>query len=73
MFSRKTKTDVRGVYGIALMILAIGSKIRLKYSLDTNSLARKVYKDSVFYFVLNFRAFVCLSTPLVPSLDPQLN
>lgn len=54
------------------MILAIGSKIRLKYSLDTNSLARKVYKDSVFYFVLNFRALaptsgVCL-WPLIPTL-----
>ncbi|KAJ3575376.1 hypothetical protein NP233_g1139 [Leucocoprinus birnbaumii] len=38
-----------------LMLLAIAAKIKLKYSLTLDSLVRKVYRDAIYYFIVNFR------------------
>ncbi|KAF9444090.1 hypothetical protein P691DRAFT_778497 [Macrolepiota fuliginosa MF-IS2] len=42
------------IFDIILVIMAIGAKIKFGYSLNANSLTKKVYQDAVYYFVLNF-------------------
>lgn len=37
-----------------LMVMAVAAKFKANYSVDLDSLAYKVYRDAIYYFVVNF-------------------
>ncbi|KAF5351016.1 hypothetical protein D9756_008374 [Leucocoprinus leucothites] len=39
---------------LLFMVLAIAAKFKMRYSLTTDSLVRKVYSDATYYFIINF-------------------
>ncbi|KAF9448511.1 hypothetical protein P691DRAFT_759828 [Macrolepiota fuliginosa MF-IS2] len=57
-------------FDIILMAMTITAKFKFQYRLGADSLAKKVYRDAVYYFVLNF--FVAVASALIYYESPGL-
>ncbi|KAF9442391.1 hypothetical protein P691DRAFT_765267 [Macrolepiota fuliginosa MF-IS2] len=56
------------IFDSILMLMAIIAKFKFNYQFNSNSLAKKVYQDTIYYFILNF--FIGIAAILISEKSP---